>query len=373
MRILHTSDWHLGIALHGVPLLEDQREMVARLIETVRAEKIDAVVAAGDLFDHAVARPETIGLYNDAMVALCRDCRVPVLVIAGNHDGAARLASCSVLLREAGLYVSGRLTDPVEPVVIGSAAFFLLPYFNTEEARYLYPPEQIRGYSDAMAAVTKRMRDRFLPGRCNILAAHCFACGAEVSESDRAAAVGGASQVDPSVFEGFDYVALGHLHRAQQFGAARYSGSPLAYSFSEAGQEKSFTIFDTDDGSVREIPVAPRRMLRVLSGEFDRVYEAAQLDERREDYLKIELTDCYAGLEKLELFREIYPNLLLLTGRAAQMEENAGSLTVEELSHMGPRELVTRFCTEVAGEAPDEEQLAWFDEAARETEGEVAQ
>lgn len=374
MRILHTSDWHLGIQLHGLPLLDDQRVMVEWLVETVRREQLDAVIIAGDIFDHAVARAEAINLYNDAMVALCRDCGVPVLICAGNHDGAARLTSCAALLRGAGLYVSGKLTTNIEPIVIGDAAIFLLPYFNADEARYLYPQAQVKNASDAMAAVTGELRARLVSGKRNILVAHCFVGGAQVSESDRAAMVGGASQIAGGVFEGFDYVALGHLHRAQKSGAnARYSGSPLKYSFAEAAHPKSVAVLDTSTMEVRELPIPAAHDLRVLSGCFDTLLEAARFDIKREDYLKIELTDCRAGMEKLEQLREYYPNLLLLTGISAEMDDKAGSLTVDELSKLQPRDIARHFYEDVTGMPLDEEQLEWFEAAMSAADTEVLQ
>ncbi|MEM1484605.1 exonuclease SbcCD subunit D [Oscillospiraceae bacterium PP1C4] len=374
MKILHTSDWHLGIALHNVFLLEEQKEMVNTLVETVKREQINAVVIAGDVFDHAVARPDAIGIYNDAVTSLCNECGVPVLICAGNHDGAARLAACSALLRSAGLYIVGKLTDPTQPVLIGDAAFFLLPYFNAEEVRCLYPDASIKSYSDAMGVLIEQMRRRFDPDRRNILVAHCFAGGAEVSESDRAAMVGGSNQVSVEVFEGFDYVALGHLHRAQQIGGSiRYSGSPIRYSFGEAGHQKSFTILDTTSMKISEIPVTTGRELRVLSGEFDALLTAAQFDPKREDYLKIELTDCWAGLEKLELLRECYPNLLLLTGKNAAVDDKSTSLTVDELSRLEPLDIVKHFYLDITGEEPDDELLGWFEQAVAEVDKEVAQ
>ena len=368
MRILHTSDWHLGLALHNVSMLDEQREMVRQLLNTVETEQVEAVILAGDVFDHAVANAETIGLYNDAMTAICQKAGVPVLICAGNHDGASRLASCASLLREAGLYVSGKLTGEIQPVIVGDAAIFLLPYFHIDEVRALYPQAEVKSYADAMAAVTAEMRGRFVLGKRNILAAHCFAAGAQLSESDRAAAVGGSNQVGCDVFEGFDYVALGHLHRAQNPAPnVRYSGTPLCYSFSEAGQGKSFTLLDTSDLSVREIPVRPIHGLRVIKDSYERILEQAAFDAHPDDYLKIELDDCFAGLERLELLRQYYPNLLLLTGKAEEGKDS-GELTVEELTALRPKDLVCRFYAEMTGEEPDEELLGWFELAAREIE-----
>lgn len=363
MRILHTSDWHLGIQLHGVSLLEEQRALMMFLADTVRREAIEAVVIAGDIFDHAVPAPDAVRLYSEMMELLCADCGVPVLLCAGNHDGAARLSVCAPLLRGAGLYVAGRLSDGVEPVVLGDTAFFLLPYFNAEEARWCYPDREIRGASDAMATVCGELLERRVAGKRNILVSHCFAAGGEVAESDRAAILGAAGRVALTAFEGFDYVALGHLHRAQQLsqGATvlRYSGTPYPYSFGEAGQEKSFTVLDTKTMALSALAVPPPRPLRVLRGERDALLEQAPWDAGREDYIKVELTDCMPGLQVMAEFREYYPNLLAFQGLQPPGSAENG-LSVRELEELRPIDLVTRFCEEVGGFTPDEELLELF-------------
>lgn len=366
MRILHTSDWHLGIQLHGVSLLEEQRNAALFLAETVGKEKIEAVVIAGDIFDHAVPPPDAVRLYSHMMRTLCIDLRVPVLLCAGNHDGAARLSVCAPLLRDAGLFVAGSLSDGVEPVVLGDTAFFLLPYFNAEEARYLYPDREIRGAADAMAVVCEDLRAQRAAGKCNILVAHCFAAGGETGESDRAAVLGSAGRVPLAAFAGFDYVALGHLHRAQQLACGdtilRYSGTPYPYSFGEAGQEKSFTLLDTQTMELSTIPVPPSRPLRILRGEQAALLENAPWDKAREDYLKIELTDSPPHLWLMAAFREYYPNLLEFQG-LRQSGEGQG-ITVQELEELRPLDLVTKFCEEVGGYTPDEDLLQIFREEA---------
>lgn len=366
MRILHTSDWHLGIQLHGVSLLEEQRNAALFLAETVEKEKIEAVVIAGDIFDHAVPPPDAVRLYSHMMRTLCIDRDVPVLLCAGNHDGAARLSVCAPLLRDAGLFVAGSLSDGVEPVVLGDTAFFLLPYFNAEEARYLYPDREIRGAADAMAVVCEDLRAQRAAGKCNILVAHCFAAGGETGESDRAAVLGSAGRVPLAAFAGFDYVALGHLHRAQQLVCGdtilRYSGTPYPYSFGEAGQEKSFTLLDTQTMELSTIPVPSSRPLRILRGEQAALLENAPWDKAREDYLKIELTDSPPHLWLMAAFREYYPNLLEFQG-LRQSGEGQG-ITVQELEELRPLDLVTKFCEEVGGYTPDEELLQIFREEA---------
>ena len=372
MKILHTSDLHLGLRLHGVSLLEEQRAMVDSLLETAGREQVGAVLISGDVFDRAVSPPEALRLYNRLVTGLCGELGIPTVIIAGNHDGAERLAACNRLLEGAGLYIRGRLGEQREPIRVGDCVIHTLPFFNGDEARALFPQEELHSTAQAMAYLCGR-EDCSSEG-FHVLMAHCFVGGAALSESDRAAAVGGASQVPAGAFAGFDYVALGHLHRSQEVApGVRYSGSPLQYSFGEWRQAKSVSLVDTEDGSVREIPVPAARELRVVTGPLEELLEAARRDPRREDYLKVELTDCVPTMERVELFRAEYPNLLLVTGRQSQQAGEDGGITVEELERMSPEDLVRRFCREVLEEETDEETMAWFRQAVQAVEKEGAE
>ena len=369
MKILHTSDLHLGIHLHGVSLLEEQQAMVEFLLETAVREEADGVVICGDVFDRAVSSPEALRLYDRLITGLCRERKIPTVIIAGNHDGAERLAAGGKLLEEAGLYIRGRIGREREPVCLGNVMIHPFPYFNGDEVRALFPGEEIRSAAQGMEVLCRE--EERPQGYFHLLMAHCFVGGAALSESDRAAAVGGAAQIPGGIFEGFDYVALGHLHRPQQVGKGiRYSGSPLPYSFSESGYDKTISLLDTDTGLVREIAVPMKRRLRVVSGTLEELLDRAERDPSPDDYLKVELTDCPATMERVELFRDRYPNLLLLTGRQSRQEGEDGGITVEQLERMSPEDLMLRFCREVLEEEPDDQVMGWFRQAAQEAEKE---
>ncbi|WP_066684017.1 exonuclease SbcCD subunit D [Christensenella intestinihominis] len=360
MRILHTSDWHLGVTLNNVSLLEEQRLFLEKLYEIVDVEKIDLVMIAGDVFDHAVSNADAISLYNEAMTALCVERKKKVLICAGNHDGAARLSSCGALLERAGLYVAGSVRDGVKRVETEDTVFHLLPYFSIDEVRYLYPEDEIKSYDAAMRAVIRHIgKDR---KRNNVLIAHCFVTGAQPSESDRSAMVGGANMVGADAFEGFDYVALGHLHRAQEIGGnVRYSGSPVKFSFAEANTEKSVTVIDTSDFSRQEAVLFMEHDLRVVKGNYSEILDAAETDARREDYLKIELLDEYAHVEILNTLRNYYPNLLSLVGK--QLHNTETSLSIEKAASLHPEDIMMMFYREYTGEEPNENQMKWFRKA----------
>lgn len=368
LRILHTGDLHLGASLGGFSLLGEQEEFAAELLSIVDTERVDAVVLTGDIFDRAVSSGEAIGLYDRFITALCGKC--PVYLIAGNHDGAARLASLAGLLRGAGLYVQGSLRARPQPIRQGDAEFWLIPYFNTEQVRLLYPDAGLHSANDAMRALMDDVRARRMPGATTVVAAHCFVTGAALSESDTAAALGGASQIGADVFEGLDYVALGHLHRAQQPAPnIRYAGSPYPYSFSEG--EKSVTVFDTATREIEEVPLHPSRTLRTLRGAYDDVLALPS----SEDYVKVELTDRGAGLETLDTLRSRFPRLVTLVGRQTGAGE-AATMTVEQLHTLSrrPADLVGRFCEEIGGGPAEQEHIVLFLELLREIrEGDAAQ
>ncbi|MBC5646950.1 exonuclease SbcCD subunit D [Christensenella tenuis] len=360
MRILHTSDWHLGITLNNMSLLEEQRCFLKKLYELVDTEKIDVIVIAGDVFDHAVSSADAIALYNEAMTMLCIDQKKRVLICAGNHDGAARLSSCNALLERAGLYVAGSVRDGVKRINTGDVAFHLLPYFSIDEVRYLHPEEEIKSYDGAMRTVIKGIEpDR---ERSNVLIAHCFVTGAQPAESDRSAMVGGANMVGADAFAGFDYVALGHLHRAQEIGGnIRYSGSPVKFSFAEADIKKSVTVVDTTGFSRQEIVLSMQHDLRVVKGNYSEILDAAEKDMHREDYLKIELRDEYAHVEVLNTLRSYYPRLLSLVGK--QLNNVKTSLSMEKAASLHPEDILTMFCQEYTGEKPNATQMGWFRKA----------
>lgn len=363
MKIIHTSDWHLGISLHNASLAEEQRYFIDYLINVVKEQKVDAVIIAGDVFDHSVSSAEAITLYNYAVTRLCNEIGVPVVIAAGNHDGAARLASCNELLKKAGLYIYGKLSSEIKAVEIGNLSIYPIPYFNADEVKALYPEEKISSYADAMEIVVKNIKQNFKPGNNNILMCHCFVSGSVLSESDRTAMVGGSSVVPSVIFDGFDYVAMGHLHKAQDRGYnIRYSGSPIKYSFSESNHSKTITMLDIEDViKYEEFEIVPLRETRIIRGTFDEVLEFANLDTKRDDYIKIEITDMYAGMETVELFRTYYVNLLNITGKMNETEEN--QLTVEELYTLSPDDILEKFYRETTGCDVTEEQLKLFNQA----------
>lgn len=365
MKILHTSDWHFGMGLGTGSYAGDQRYFLEQLYALIRREGVEAVLLCGDVYDSSVVSAEAIGLYNEAMTTLCGQLGVKVIAIAGNHDSAARLSSCRELLRSAGLYITGKPERDMEPVLLdgGKVAVYSLPYFSRDEIVTLFPEkkEEIRNTEAAMNVICRNIRERMDKEKKNIILSHSLIVGSELSDSDRSARVGFATAVSKDVFEGFDYVALGHIHKPQVIAPhIRYSGSPLKYSFgSEEKQEKGVVIIDTDTMDIRFVPIKPLRERRSVEGTFE---EIMAREDIREDYLRLYVTDRYAGLDLISRLRERFPNLLEVYGRSVTEEEGMSALSVEELEKLDETDIMVKFMAENFSCSPTDDQMALFRE-----------
>ena len=369
MKLIHTSDWHFGMPL-GTGNYEDcQRFFLDRLYELIQKEKVEAVLCAGDIYDSSVTNADAIRLFNDAATTLCRDLGVKFILIAGNHDSAARLSSCHELLRAAGMYVFGSLVRDPEPVLLDGdkVAVYCLPYFTRDEVTSLFPEkkEEIRSMEDAYQVVCDHIREQMDPKRKNILMAHAFIVNAELSDSDRAARVGTATAISAGVFDGFDYVALGHIHKPQVITPrVRYCGTPVKYSFgAEEKQDKGVVLVDTDTMEQTFVVLPMLRDRRTVSGTYE---EILAREDIREDFLRLDITDRFAGLELFADLKEKFPWLLELTGKSLGTDRETSSLTVQELESLDDGDIMLKFLAEVAGTEPTGEQLQLFRQALEE-------
>ena len=356
MKILHTSDWHLGLEFFGVDPTADQQHMIGEIVRIAREQQVGAVIVAGDVFDRAVVAPDAIALYNDAMRALCLELGLPVVLIAGNHDGAARLSTLSDLLRGAGLYIAGRVTTEEMQADLGDTVIHLLPYVYTDDVRQAYPArrEEIACAADAMRVVLEERRPP-KDGKRHILAAHCFAAGGQAGQSDRAAAVGGSLAV------------LGHLHRPQTLGGGklRYSGTPMCTSFAETDVPRSVTIVDTNDMSLKEVPVEPLHVMRTLRGTREKLCEGSS-----QDYLRLIVTDEFPTAPVQEALRRTYPNALQIDCGMQIAASARTGLTLEEVRADSPLDVAEKFYLNRTGREMDDEMRAWFRQAIEDAERE---
>lgn len=344
MKLAHLSDLHLGKRVNGFSMLEDQRHILARIIELLEEEQPDGVLLAGDIYDKPVPPAEAVELFDDFLVALSRK-GWSVFVISGNHDSPERIAFGGRLMAGDGVHVSPVYNGTVTPITLaderGPVDIWLLPFLKPAHVRRCWPEEEIGSYTDALREVIGHMD--IDSARRNVLVTHQFVTGAERCESEELS-VGGSDNVDVSVFEPFDYVALGHIHGPQSAGrtAVRYCGTPLKYSFSETRHVKSLTMVDlTETVSVRTVPLTPLRDMRELRGTYEELTHKAFYDGTTypADYLHITLTDEEDVPDAIGKLRVIYPYLMKLDYDNRRTRA-AGEITAaEDVEEKSPMEL----------------------------------
>ena len=318
MRFLHLADLHLGKRVCEFSMLDDQRFILEQVLALLDTHPVDGVLLAGDLYDKPVPPAEAVRLLDWFLTRLAER-GLPVFAISGNHDSADRIAFGARLLAGSRVYVSPVFAGPPAPVTLtdeyGPVDIWLLPFLKPAAVRHVYPDEKIESFQDALGCVLRRCTPD--PGRRNVLVAHQFVAGASLCDSEEPS-VGGVDSVGADLFDGFDYVALGHLHSPQKVGreTLRYAGSPLKYSFSEVHQKKAalfVTLGPKGSVSVESVPLTPRHEMRQLRGSYmeltdRRAYEGTDT----EDYLRVTLTDEQDVPDALARLRVIYPNLMQL-------------------------------------------------------------
>ena len=311
MRILHTSDWHLGRSFHREGLLGHQAAYVDHLLDVVESERIDLVVVAGDVYDRALPPVDAVRLADETFARLASS-RAQVVVTSGNHDSAHRLGFGSRLIDASGVFIRTDATAVGTPVLLedrhGPVAVYGLPYLD---------PDTLR---EAMSRVRHDLARR--PGARSVVLAHAFVAGGEPSDSERDISVGGVSVVPASVFDGVDYTALGHLHgRHTLTGAIRYSGSPIAYSFSEATHRKGSWLVDLDACGLHaaefvDAPV-PRPLARIR-GDLDSLLTDPALTRHESAWVQATLTDDTRPLQAMDRLRRRFPHALVLVFEPGQ-------------------------------------------------------
>lgn len=316
MRLIHTSDWHLGRSFHGVGLLGAQAAYLDHLVDVVRAEGVDAVVVAGDVYDRAIPPPDAVELLSDALVRI-REAGAQVVVSSGNHDSARRLGFGSPLLERAGVHIRSGVDDIDRPVLVGDTAIYPLPYLDPASVGVTDALAAPATHTGVLSAAMDRVRaDAAARGPRTVVAAHCFASGGDASDSERDITCGGVALVPASVFDGVAYAALGHLHRPQQVGdLVRYSGSPVAMSFSEAGQRKGSLLVDlAADGAVtvEQVDAPVERPLAVLRGTLEELLADPAHAPVEGAYVQATLTDAVRPRRAMEQLRVRFPHTLSL-------------------------------------------------------------
>ena len=357
MRLLHTSDWHLGRSFHGASLLDEQAEALDRIVQLAREAAVDLVVIAGDLYDRAIPPAEAVSLFTDTLARL-RSAGIAVVAIAGNHDSHVRVSVYDPLLSALGVTIRGAVTRAAEPVLVQPAAggaavaVYPLPYLepvvdgprllaapapegceSAEEVALELPAGTPARFSHeattrlALQGIRRDLERR--PGTRSVLVAHTFVAGGQGSDSERELSVGQVDRVNVEAFAGFDYVALGHLHGSQQLDGPRlaYSGTPLPYSFSEERHRKSVRIVElAADGTpaVEVVPLGVGRSLQTIEGTLATLCSDPSFERAREARVRAILTDEALPLQAMARLRERFPHAVELRHQPPAVERSSG-------------------------------------------------
>lgn len=362
MKIMHLSDLHIGKKVNEYSMLQDQVYILKEILQIIDDEKVETVIIAGDVYDRSLPPNEALELFDEFLYQLSSR-NVNVFVISGNHDSPERISYGGRMMTENKIFLSPVYDGNVKPITLnddyGEVNFYLLPFVRPADIRRYFPDENIENYTDAVKVAIDNMNVDF--SERNILVTHQFVTGAELSESEDII-VGGTDNVSGEVFDGFDYVALGHIHREQTVGKdnIRYCGTPLKYSFSEAKNIKSVTILDFNDkGNIEysKIPLTPFRDMREIRGTYyELTLKSSYESTNTEDYLHITLTDEEDIPDAIGKLRSIYPNIMKLDYDNLRTRGSGTVDAIENIESKSPFELFADLFKQQNNQDMSEEQ-----------------
>ncbi|WP_199745369.1 exonuclease SbcCD subunit D [Amycolatopsis sp. WAC 04182] len=382
MKLLHTSDWHIGRTFHGADLLAEQETVLGHLADLVAAESVDVVLVSGDIYDRAVPSAEAVRVATTALGRI-RQAGAELVMTPGNHDSAPRLGAFAEFAAAGGLHLRATIDGLAEPVLLsdehGEVALYGIPYLEPEPARHALGVPEARGHTGVLTEAMRRVRADLAgrpSGTRSVVLAHAFVTGGEPTESERTIAVGGVEQVPGSVFDGVDYVALGHLHGPQTLAEhLRYSGSPLAYSFSETRQRKSVWLVELGaDGlaEVRRHELPVPRHLAMLRGELADLLADPEHDGLTEHFLSFTVTDRVRPIDAMRKLRERFPYAVHMDWQPEGGHDGAALKYAEAVRGRSDVEITRSFLEDCRGSAPSESEerlvLAALGAAGRERE-----
>ena len=363
MKIIHLADLHIGKRVNEFSMIDDQKYILNQILEIIDKEKPDAVIIAGDVYDKQVPSIEAVELL-DSFISDISKRKTTTFIISGNHDSAERLAFGSSLMAMGKIYISpvynGKISKYTLKNDFGSANFYLLPFVKPSHVKRFFPDKKIESYTDAIKVVVDNLK--LDTSEINILIAHQFVTGASRTESEEIS-VGGLDNVDASVFEDFDYVALGHIHRPQKIGTERirYCGTPLKYSFSEVNDTKSVSIIEInskEDFNLRTIPLVPKRDMRKIRGTYEELITKTSYENTNtDDYIHVTLTDEFNVVDAIQKLRVIYKNIMKLEYDNIRTREsrkiNLDNMVIE---NKNPLEIFSEFYKLQNNKEMDDEQ-----------------
>lgn len=379
MRILHTSDWHLGRQFHGQSLEDDHRAILDQVYTALIAHSPNVLIIAGDIYDRASPPASAVRQFNDFIKRVASNTTAAIVMIAGNHDSGDRIESMAIMTDANRALIRGPLVADEQPLLLedehGVVAFSALPFGYEFAARECFDCIDIDSPADVIKAQVSAAKVNVPDDARWVIVAHAFVAGASPSESERnlGRAVGGIETVPATAFDGANYVALGHLHRPQIVGQEhiRYSGSPLAFGFDESDVEKTMSLVDmSDDGAVTvtELPFAPIRRVRTLRGKLSDLIASG---ETSEDFIKIILTDEGRLIDPMKQVRGLYPNASALSYERDETIHDVAHSDVVKAALNKPVDVIAEFLTHVRGDSQNEAETAIIDRSlARLTETE---
>ncbi len=364
MKLFHLSDLHLGKRVNAFSMLEDQDYILRQILTLMDAEHPDGILLAGDIYDKSVPSAEAVQLFDWFLCELAQR-RLPAFIISGNHDSPERLSFGGRLMEGSGIYLSPVYNGTVSPITVsdayGPVHFYLLPFVKPAHVRRFFPDAPIESYTDALTCAVSAMHIN--TAERNILVTHQFVTGALRSDSEELS-VGGSDNVDAAAFDGFDYVALGHIHGPQNVSSERirYSGTPLKYSFSEANHHKSVTVVELGakgELAVRTLPLTPLHDMRELRGTYNELtYKPNWVNTNTEDYLHITLTDEEDVPDAMAKLRIVYPNLMKLDYDNHRTRTQLQLETIGDIEKVHPMDLFAQFYAQQNNQPMSEEQAA---------------
>lgn len=364
MKLIHLSDLHIGKRVNDYSMIDDQAYILKEILTIIDSTTPDVVIIAGDVYDKSVPSAEAVSLLDDFLVKLSKR-GLPVFIISGNHDSCERLAFASRLIEGSGIHISPVYNGNVEPITLkdenGEVCVYMLPFVKPIHVRRIFDDESINSYTDALRVAIEHMEiDK---SKRNVLITHQFVTGASRTESEELS-VGGTDNVDASVFDDFDYVALGHIHRPQNCAGERirYSGTPLKYSFSEVNDKKSVTVVELGKKGelcVDTIPLTPMRDMVEIRGKYEEITLKSFYDgtSYTQDYVHITLTDEDDIVDAIGKLRAIYHNLMRLDYDNARTRSSASLDGVEDVERKSPEELFAQLYEEQNGSGLSDSQL----------------
>lgn len=379
LKLLHTADWHIGRRLHGFDLTDEQQNAFNQIERIAKEERVDGVIIAGDLYDRRLPAESSVAMVNKMLQQLNLTDQLPIYAVSGNHDSATRLATGTPWFKATDLYLHTDLRQAFTPVELADTQIFLCPYFEPFDAQQYFNDDSLQHLDQAFERVVTEMKRHFDPAKKHLLVAHFFAAGSATTDSETNLTVGGLAAVPTDLLTDFDYVALGHLHGkdALQLPTARYSGSPVKFSLSEAAQQKGVWLVDTDQTPVALTfkPITPIHDVKQLTSSFDALMASADDDTvDHEDYVGVTLTDRQPIPNVMARLREVFPRIVTLSradGFESQVQYQGESS--QQIRQKSPLQLLDDFYEEVAKEPLSPRQEKWAKAALKDASEEGKQ